>query len=207
MTLSFEAKDPKAIWVFVNTDTGCLEVPGGDSDTPTTIQGIKGRLVELSTRVQTYKNPIYKDTEKLLMVFDCNGEKVIVQTGLLTYLSKWFLYLVLNNRFDFNKEISLFTNKKEGIPVVVGRLYQDGVSKDIDPEARKAFPKIENKKQPKIDWSAVFGSDDMELIVAHANNHLQSLNQSTDVSVETKPEPKPLIEPPHEEEQLLEMPF
>lgn len=214
MTLSFEVTEPKATWVFVNKDTGCLEVPG-DANTRTAIKGIKGRLTELSVRVQTYENPSYQHQKKLLMVFECRGEKVIIQTGLQTYLAKWFVYLVLNNRFEFTKEISLFTSKKEGIPVVIGRVYQDGVSKDIDPEARKAFPKIENKKQSKIDWDAVLGSDDMELVVAHANSHLQSLNQSTDVYVETvpsEPDPEPDSEPKHEnaedkEERLLHIPF
>lgn len=218
MTLSFEAKEPKATWIFVNKDTGCLEVPG-DAGTGVTIQGFKGRLIELSVRVQTYQNPLYSDTQKLLMVFECSGEKIIVQTGLTTYLAKWFIYLVLNNRFDFKKDISFFTSKKEGLPVIVGRVYQDGISKDIDPEVRKGFPKIQNKKQAKIDWDAVLGSDDMELIVAHANNHLQSFNQSTDICVETEPQLEPQLETESEpvysatecandkEEQLLEIPF
>lgn len=219
MTLSFEATEPKATWVFVNKDTGTLEVPG-DSNARTTIKGIKGRLTELSVRVQTYDNPSYQDTKKLLMVFECGGEKVIVQTGLQTYLSKWFIYLVLNDRFEFTKEISLFTSKKEGIPVVVGRIYQDGMTKDIDPTVRKTFPKIDNKKQSKIDWDTVLGNSDMELIVTHANNHLQSFNQPTDVYVETvtldlDPVPNPETEPlssatedaKDKGERLLDIPF
>ena len=64
----------------------------------------------------------------------------------------------------------------------------------------------------------MLGSDDMELIVTHANNHLQShLNQSTDAYVETvsidfntEPElkPEPELEPESsKQERLLDMPF
>lgn len=215
MTLNFEVKEPKATWLFINKDTGHLEMPSDNGLPPRILQGVEGRLIGLSVRVQQYDNPNYEDTKKILLVFSSSdGEKFIIQTGLETYISKWFLYLVLNDRFDLQRKISFFTAKKEGIPVVVGRIYQDNMLKDIDPEVRKTFPKIEAKKQTKIDWAAVFGSDNMELVVAHADNHLQGLNQLVDFHVETvtiESEPSHDLEPENDssnkEERLLDMPF
>lgn len=212
MTLSFEVKEPKATWLFINKDTGCLEMPNVSTNAPTTLQGVEGRLTGLSVRVQQYDNPNYEDTKKILMVFESSdGDQFIIQTGLGTYIAKWFLYLVINDRFDLRRKISFFTTKKEGVPVVVARIYQDNVPKDIDPEVRKTFPKIETKKQTKIDWFKVLGSDDLELVVAHANNHLQS--RLADVFVETVTiDPDPENKFSHEnaeekEERLAEIPF
>jgi len=140
----------KARWMFINKETGKLQLSDGTNVSD--IEGLIATITGVKPLIKEFKHPLPK-TLKAIFTFNDGIDEFCLWAGGNSFLTKWLCYAIVNERFDVTLPVTFTVKKTDSSQAILPNIQQRGEFIVIKKEG------LPLTKAKSIDWAELLGED------------------------------------------------